>query len=432
MLIALLAVVLGLLTGVVSSLFTGVAIPLITLAFFKFGLVSLHPMQCLMFVICAGITSQVLQVATAHKSSISTLDTNLENVQKQNKRITSNRELVSETLRLSQSMKQSVLLRVYGLRLGVLLLGIPVIIGSKLFPLEITSILMSAVGWISVPVLVLGLAVSIAKTPRIAIFIALSGVIVWLILNSPASSTAPNAASISMVFSAGLSLFSEKYHTSIKLRDLGDKYVPKMAFFTTQVGFKEFAVALLGGVVAGMSPSFASKVLESESNPSGSERSSTQEIKREIDTYNNIIAQGMAETLSLVTVLAGASNTRTSLSADTYSMVSLQDPLIMVLGIFLIELAIRFSLHFMPVFVDLLNSPITELPNSMTVVIPNTLLILLVIPWYVAIPGLIASVAIGALHKSLDLSRNDFILALAIPTLLIMTPLNAIVVNAIF
>ena len=129
-------------------------------------------------------------------------------------------------------------------------------------------------------------------------------------------------------------------------------------------------------------------------------------------------------------VILGLGNARTSLSAETYALLPQPSPVIAGIVIIVIELIIRFTQYIAPYFIRFLNH---WQPNSLLhVFIPNIICLLLAFGPQIAIPGILTSVAIGLLHRQLKLKPEQIVTTLSLPTLLILTPVNAVLIKAIF
>jgi hypothetical protein len=421
MLSLLIGIVLGLVIGSFSSVITGISIPVIALLIVKFNLATQYPVASLLFLITAAITRQLLETLTAHKATVLSLDTELSELQI-NQSFRNNREYVEAVLTAGQSLQHSLYAKINGMRLGYLMLGIPLIILGKILPISTLNAVLSLLGYISIPLLCIGIAVSCLKNWRLGVFICIGGALVWLMLNSPALAGAPSSAPIMLVFSCALVIQHLKApQPSIKLRWLNKKYIPKLNWYLSLLSIKDWMYAIAGGALPGMTPGFIKAI------------SSKQ--KADLNTNNiHLITQsqvqGISEMLSLFIVLLGIGNSRTSLSAEAYALLPQASPVVALAAIFLIELLIQLIVAIAPTFVELLNR---YKPNTIWhVLIPNVVLLTIALGPTVAIPGVLASIAIGLLHKQLGLEPSQLVTVLSLPTLLVLSPINSVLTNLVF
>jgi hypothetical protein len=410
-------ITLGLVIGSFSSVITGISIPVIALLITKFNLATQHPVACLLFLITASITRQLLETLTAHKATVLSLDTELSEL-KVDRPFRNNREYVEAILLTGQSLRHSLYAKINGFRLGYLMLGVPLIILGKILPINTLNTVLSLLGYLSIPLLCTGIAVNCLKNWRLGVFMCIGGALVWLMLNSPALAGAPSSAPILLVFSCAFVIQQLKTpQSTIKLKWLNKKYIPKLNWYLSLLSLKDWMYAIAGGALPGMTPSFV-KAMSNHQKP---------------DTTASLITQtqvqGISEMLSLFIVLLGIGNSRTSLSAEVYTLLPQASPVIAIAVVFLIELLIQL-VAITPVFVELLNQ---YKPNTFWhVLIPNILLLTLALGPVITLPGLMASVAIGLLHKKLKLEPNQLVTVLSLPTLLVLSPINSTLVNLVF
>jgi hypothetical protein len=241
-------------------------------------------------------------------------------------------------------------------------------------------------------------------------------------LNSPALAGAPSSAPIMLVFSCALVIQHLKPPQSIiKLRWLDKKYIPKLNWYLGLLSIKDWMYAIAGGALPGMTPGFIKAISNKQ--------------KADLNTNNiNLITQaqvqGISEMLSLFIVLLGIGNSRTSLSAEAYALLPQASPMIAIAVVFLVELLIQIVLATAPTFVELLNQ---YKPNTIWhILVPNVLLLTIALGPTVAIPGVLASIAIGLLHKQLGLEPSQLVTVLSLPTLLVLSPINSVLTNLVF
>lgn len=426
MLISLLIAVIGGLTvGAVSSLITGISIPVISIILANTGIATQFPVACLIFLVASSITNQLLQTITAHKSAVLSLDAELSELRVVKPKPTNKREYVEQTLELAQSIRQTLIAKINGFRLGYIFLGMPLIILGSLLPLNTVSTVIGVFSLLSVPLLCISIAVLAFKSPKLGLFMCIGGALAWLLLNSPAMSTAPSSAPIMLIFSCALviqSLEKRKSYNTLPMHWVEPKYTPKLQWYLGLLRPLDWLYALAGGALAGMTPGFIKALTNSEVN-----------TKRELtiaDQLNQIQVQSISEILSLFLILTGGGNSRTSLSAEVYTLLPKASPWIAIACIFLIELIIHLVIKNVHVFIKLVDrfptNPISH------ILIPNLILLTIALGPFIALPGALVSAAIGLLHKQLKLPSNQFITVLSLPTLLILSPFNAHLVSLVF
>ncbi len=421
MLSLLTGIALGLILGSFSSVITGISIPVIALLIVKFNLATQYPVASLLFLITAAITRQLLETLTAHKTTVLSLDTELSEL-KVDRPFKNNREYVEAILLVGQSLQHSLYAKINGFRLGYLMLGIPLIILGKILPTSSLNAVLALLGYLSIPLLCIGIAVSCLKNWKLGVFICIGGALVWLMLNSPALAGVPSSAPIMLVFSCALVIQHLKTPQSkIKLKWLNKKYIPKLNWYLSLLSIKDWIYAIAGGALPGMTPGFIKAI---------SSKQKTDLNTNNIYLITQTQVQGISEMLSLFIVLLGIGNSRTSLSAEAYALLPQASPVIAIAVIFLIELIIQLVVAIAPTFVELLNR---YKPNTFWhVLIPNVLLLTIALGPTVTIPGIAASVAIGLLHKQLRLEPSQLVTALSLPTLLVLSPINSILIDLVF
>jgi hypothetical protein len=417
----LVGITLGLVIGSFSSVITGISIPVIALLITKFNLATQYPVACLLFLITAAITRQLLETLTAHKASVLSLDTELSEL-KVDRPFRNNREYVETILLTGQSLQHSLYAKINGFRLGYLMLGIPLIILGKILPISTLNTVLSLLGYLSIPLLCIGIAVSCLKNWKLGVFMCIGGALVWLMLNSPALAGAPSSAPIMLVFSCAFVIQQLKTpQSTIELKWLSKKYIPKLNWYLGLLSLKDWMYAIAGGVLPGMTPSFIKAI---------SSKQKTDLNTNNIHLITQTQVQGISEMLSLFIVLLGIGNSRTSLSAEAYALLPQASPVIAIAVIFLVELLIQLVVAIAPTFVELLNR---YKPNTLWhILVPNVLLLTVTLGPTVTIPGILASVAIGLLHKKLELEPNQLVAVLSLPTLLVLSPINSTLVNLVF
>jgi TctA family transporter len=209
--------------------------------------------------------------------------------------------------------------------------------------------------------------------------------------------------------------------SKIKLKWLSKKYIPKLNWYLSLLSLKDWMYAIAGGALPGMTPGFIKAI---------SSKQKTDLNTNNIHLVTQTQVQGISEMLSLFIVLLGIGNSRTSLSAEAYTLLPQASPVIAIAAIFLVELLIQLVIAIAPTFVELLNR---YKPNTFWhVLIPNILLLTIALGPAVTIPGVLTSVAIGLLHKKLKLEPSQLVTVLSLPTLLILSPINSTLVNLVF
>jgi len=417
----LVGIALGLLLGSFSSVITGINIPVIALLITKFNLATQYPVACLLFLITTAITRQLLETLTAHKAVVLSLDTELSDL-KVDQSFTNKREYVEAILLAGQSLQHSLYAKINGFRLGYLMLGIPLIILGKILPINSLNAVLALLGYLSIPLLCIGIAVSCLKNWRLGVFMCIGGALVWLMLNSPALAGAPSSAPIMLVFSCAMTIQHLKTTPSkIRLKWLSKKYIPKLNWYLSLLSLKDWMYAIAGGALPGMTPGFIKAI---------SSKQKTDLNTNNIHLITQTQVQGISEMLSLFIVLLGIGNSRTSLSAEAYALLPQASPVIAIAAVFLVELLIQLVVAIAPVFVELLNR---YKPNTLWhVLVPNVLLLTIALGPTVTIPGILTSVTIGLLHKKLKLEPSQLVTVLSLPTLLVLSPINSTLVNLVF
>ena len=114
MLSLFIGITLGLVIGSFSSVITGINIPVIALLIVKFNLATQYPVACLLFLITAAITRQLLETLTAHKATVLSLDTELSELQI-NQSFRNKREYVEAVLTAGQSLQHSLYAKINGM-----------------------------------------------------------------------------------------------------------------------------------------------------------------------------------------------------------------------------------------------------------------------------------------------------------------------------
>lgn len=426
MLISLLiAVIGGLIVGTTSSLITGINIPVISIILVNTGIATQFPVACLIFLITSSITNQLLQTITAHKSTVLSLDTELSDLRIIKPKPINKREYVEQTLELAQSIRQTLSAKANGFRLGYIFFGMPLIILGSLLPLNTVSTVIGAFSFLSVPLLCISIALLAIKNPKLGLFICIGGALAWLLLNSPVMSTAPSSAPIMLIFSCALviqNLERKQTNNTLPMHWVKPKYTPKLQWYLGLLKPIDWVYALAGGALAGMTPGFIKALTNSEGN--------TKKELTTADQLNQIQVQGISEMLSLFLILTGGGNSRTSLSAEAYTLLPEASPWIAIACIFLVELIIYLVIRNAHVFIRLVDKFPTN-PIS-HVLIPNLALLTIALGPFITLPGALVSVIIGLLHKQLNLPSSQFITVLSLPTLLILSPFNAGLVNLVF
>jgi TctA family transporter len=209
--------------------------------------------------------------------------------------------------------------------------------------------------------------------------------------------------------------------SKIKLKWLNKKYIPKLNWYLSLLSLKDWMYAIAGGALPGMTPGFIKAI---------SSKQKTDLNTSNIHLITQTQVQGISEMLSLFIVLLGIGNSRTSLSAEAYALLPQASPVIAIAVIFLVELLIQLVVAIAPAFVELLNQ---YKPNTLWhVLIPNVSLLTIALGPAVTIPGILTSIAIGLLHKKLELESSQLVTVLSLPTLLVLSPINSTLVNLVF